>query len=277
MAPVNVIISGTPGRPIVNLLLSDVSQGVTLLSVTSAISHVLNLDPISYFLVMRGRLVSADPHFNPHSRFISAPGEATAFVTLTPRRALPGGKGGFGANLKGSAAASRPSSNFDACRDLNGRRIRTVRAESALNHLPPNPQVQAVSGPNWSAHTSSNAAERSFRQKRGRSDDSNCSHANSQLVPDEEHVGDQLNTVLNDGDAVIAISDTMNDISRGMTEAVAEAVGNASGTTSSHQTTPVASKRRRLSISPWPAASIPMALDGYSSSSSDSSSVSDAS
>lgn len=39
-----------------------------------------------------------------------------------------GGKGGFGANLKslGGRLSKKTSSNTDACRDLSGRRIRTV-------------------------------------------------------------------------------------------------------------------------------------------------------
>lgn len=43
-------------------------------------------------------------------------------------RALPGGKGGFGATLRGTASA-RASNNTDACRDLAGRRLRDVRKQ----------------------------------------------------------------------------------------------------------------------------------------------------
>jgi hypothetical protein len=41
---------------------------------------------------------------------------------------LLGGKGGFGANLKslGGRLSKKTSSNTDACRDLSGRRLRTV-------------------------------------------------------------------------------------------------------------------------------------------------------
>lgn len=41
---------------------------------------------------------------------------------------LYGGKGGFGANLRsqGGRMASQKTTNFDACRDLSGRRLKTI-------------------------------------------------------------------------------------------------------------------------------------------------------
>eukprot|EP01065_Artemidia_motanka_P023943 TRINITY_DN28598_c0_g1_i1.p2 TRINITY_DN28598_c0_g1~~TRINITY_DN28598_c0_g1_i1.p2 ORF type:complete len:291 (+),score=84.89 TRINITY_DN28598_c0_g1_i1:63-875(+) len=46
---------------------------------------------------------------------------------------LRGGKGGFGSNLRARGkAASQRTTNFDACRDLNGNRIRHVRQEKSL-------------------------------------------------------------------------------------------------------------------------------------------------
>jgi len=43
-----------------------------------------------------------------------------------------GGKGGFGSMLRTSGKNGVKTTNFDACRDLNGRRLRHVNAESAL-------------------------------------------------------------------------------------------------------------------------------------------------
>lgn len=42
-----------------------------------------------------------------------------------------GGKGGFGSNLRsmGARAATKETTNFEACRDLEGRRLRTVHDE----------------------------------------------------------------------------------------------------------------------------------------------------
>lgn len=44
---------------------------------------------------------------------------------------LLGGKGGFGALLRGAGRAAL-TDNFDACRDLNGRRLRHVNADKKL-------------------------------------------------------------------------------------------------------------------------------------------------
>lgn len=57
---------------------------------------------------------------------------------------LLGGKGGFGAMLRTAGARGVKTTNFDACRDLNGRRLRHVNSEVCampsrihyiLNHL----------------------------------------------------------------------------------------------------------------------------------------------
>ncbi|XP_051145401.1 uncharacterized protein LOC127261201 [Andrographis paniculata] len=47
---------------------------------------------------------------------------------------LRGGKGGFGSLLRGAAtkAGQKKTNNFDACRDMNGRRLRHVNAEKRL-------------------------------------------------------------------------------------------------------------------------------------------------
>ena len=45
---------------------------------------------------------------------------------------LEGGKGGFGAMLRTSGARGIKTTTFDACRDLNGRRLRHVNAEAQL-------------------------------------------------------------------------------------------------------------------------------------------------
>ncbi|KAL1529219.1 hypothetical protein AB1Y20_000175 [Prymnesium parvum] len=45
---------------------------------------------------------------------------------------LCGGKGGFGAMLRTAGARGVKTTNFDACRDLNGRRLRHVNSEARL-------------------------------------------------------------------------------------------------------------------------------------------------
>jgi len=47
---------------------------------------------------------------------------------------LVGGKGGFGATLRSQKPKHPVTNNFDACRDLSGRRIRHVRAQQDLQN-----------------------------------------------------------------------------------------------------------------------------------------------
>ncbi|CAK7348723.1 unnamed protein product [Dovyalis caffra] len=60
---------------------------------------------------------------------ISTP-ESTVYLLLR----LLGGKGGFGSLLRGAAtkAGQKKTNNFDACRDMSGRRLRHVNAEKKL-------------------------------------------------------------------------------------------------------------------------------------------------
>ncbi|GLT79764.1 hypothetical protein SLA2020_512410 [Shorea laevis] len=55
-------------------------------------------------------------------------------ATLNLSLRLLGGKGGFGSLLRGAAtkAGQRKTSNFEACRDMSGRRLRHVNAERRL-------------------------------------------------------------------------------------------------------------------------------------------------
>jgi hypothetical protein len=50
------------------------------------------------------------------------------FVNVNLKIRILGGKGGFGSMLRaqGGKMASQKTTNFEACRDLNGRRLRTV-------------------------------------------------------------------------------------------------------------------------------------------------------
>ncbi|XP_034904791.1 uncharacterized protein [Populus alba] len=56
--------------------------------------------------------------------------ESTVYLLLR----LLGGKGGFGSLLRGAAtkAGQKKTNNFDACRDMSGRRLRHVNAEKKL-------------------------------------------------------------------------------------------------------------------------------------------------
>lgn len=45
---------------------------------------------------------------------------------------LKGGKGGFGALLRGQGRDGKITTNYDACRDLTGRRLRHINADKKL-------------------------------------------------------------------------------------------------------------------------------------------------
>ncbi|CAN8063254.1 unnamed protein product [Agarophyton chilense] len=124
MAPVNVLLAGLPDTGTVNLRIGDHTHSLLHGDLTFAINSATGLSTESFYLCQSGVLL------RPES-IITKPGEHTAFVQLFFRRALPGGKGGFGALLKGSSATKK-TTNFDSCRDLQGRRLRDVRREQAL-------------------------------------------------------------------------------------------------------------------------------------------------
>ncbi|XP_074569391.1 uncharacterized protein LOC141826035 [Curcuma longa] len=67
------------------------------------------------------------------STIISASSDGL-FPSVTLLLRLPGGKGGFGSLLRGAAtkAGQKKTNNFDACRDMSGRRLRHVNAEKKL-------------------------------------------------------------------------------------------------------------------------------------------------
>ncbi|KAI6702603.1 hypothetical protein NL676_011739 [Syzygium grande] len=74
------------------------------------------------------RLIASGRQLDDRS-VVSSPGP-----TLHLSLRLPGGKGGFGSLLRGAAtkAGQKKTNNFDACRDMSGRRLRHVNAEKKL-------------------------------------------------------------------------------------------------------------------------------------------------
>ncbi|KAF8032453.1 hypothetical protein BT93_D1386 [Corymbia citriodora subsp. variegata] len=83
---------------------------------------------ISRIPVPSQRLIVSGRQLDDRS-VVSSPGP-TLHLTLR----LPGGKGGFGSLLRGAAtkAGQKKTNNFDACRDMSGRRLRHVNAEKKL-------------------------------------------------------------------------------------------------------------------------------------------------
>uniref|UniRef100_A0ACD5VTM1 Uncharacterized protein n=1 Tax=Avena sativa TaxID=4498 RepID=A0ACD5VTM1_AVESA len=98
-------------------------SGAALLDAVSAFSRV----PAASLRLVTGRL-----DISPSSVLASFPDGQ--FPSASALLRLRGGKGGFGSLLRGAAskAGQKKTSNFDACRDINGRRLRHVNAERRL-------------------------------------------------------------------------------------------------------------------------------------------------
>ncbi|KAG4914111.1 hypothetical protein JHK82_054693 [Glycine max] len=81
------------------------------------------------------RLVTGCRHLNDDKSAIQcSPGDGNMFPSVRLLLRLKGGKGGFGSLLRGAAtkAGQKKTNNFDACRDMSGRRLRHVNAEKRL-------------------------------------------------------------------------------------------------------------------------------------------------
>jgi hypothetical protein len=94
---------------------------ITIFDIKQVVYKRLLLEPKDqYFYTTSGKLL------NDHAPIFENENEAFANVNLRIR--ILGGKGGFGSMLRaqGGKMASQKTTNFEACRDLNGRRLRTV-------------------------------------------------------------------------------------------------------------------------------------------------------
>ncbi|KAK7338055.1 hypothetical protein VNO77_18652 [Canavalia gladiata] len=81
------------------------------------------------------RLVTGCRHLNDEKSAIEcSPEDGNIFPSVRLLLRLKGGKGGFGSLLRGAAtkAGQKKTNNFDACRDMSGRRLRHVNAEKRL-------------------------------------------------------------------------------------------------------------------------------------------------
>ncbi|KAG2590811.1 hypothetical protein PVAP13_5NG415400 [Panicum virgatum] len=98
-------------------------SGAALLDAVATLSRV----PAAALRLVTGRL-----DVSPSSVLTSA--ADGQFPSASALLRLRGGKGGFGSLLRGAAskAGQNKTSNFDACRDINGRRLRHVNAERRL-------------------------------------------------------------------------------------------------------------------------------------------------
>ncbi|KAL5061279.1 hypothetical protein RYX36_032883 [Vicia faba] len=103
-----------------------------ILSATSIKDRLFHLTGIP---IQHQRLVTGCRHLNDDkSAICCSPEEGNMFPSVRLLLRLKGGKGGFGSLLRGAAtkAGQKKTNNFDACRDMSGRRLRHVNAEKRL-------------------------------------------------------------------------------------------------------------------------------------------------
>lgn len=98
---------------------------MSLSRLVNVIATDTQLPASSLMLLVGGRSVDSDLVMLPRY-------ESTLFLEMRLCGAVRGGKGGFGANLRG-ANASKKTTDFGACRDLSGRRLRDVERERAAS------------------------------------------------------------------------------------------------------------------------------------------------
>ena len=82
----------------------------------------LNLDKNHIYLISDGKILKDNYSLIDYDNKI-----------IEVRIRLKGGKGGFGSSLRLQQATKKQTKNFDACRDLQGRRLRKVNQERQLN------------------------------------------------------------------------------------------------------------------------------------------------
>ncbi|THG03476.1 hypothetical protein TEA_018698 [Camellia sinensis var. sinensis] len=107
--------------------LNFTSPSIPILSIKSRIREITNI-PIHH-----QRLLTGTKQLQDSSSLLLLNGSSSHPVLHLLLR-LRGGKGGFGSLLRGAAtkAGQKKTNNFDACRDMSGRRLRHVNAEKKL-------------------------------------------------------------------------------------------------------------------------------------------------
>ena len=102
----------------------EVEPSDTIVHVKARIAEKTRLPAETVRLIFGGKQLSEACTLSEHS--------IGKHATIHLVHSLLGGKGGFGAMLRTAGARGVKTTNFDACRDLNGRRLRHVNAEAQL-------------------------------------------------------------------------------------------------------------------------------------------------
>ena len=142
-----------PNGKSISILTQVPQTGLTLYeTLEDRLPHLTTLD--YYVADVQGRVISSDTILD-HG-VCSTHAESDAHQPSQPRAPSPprlynliyrcrGGKGGFGSQLRAQAGrmASQKSTNFEACRDLSGRRLKTVNdAKKLAEYLAKEPERQ---------------------------------------------------------------------------------------------------------------------------------------
>ncbi|KAK7258511.1 hypothetical protein RIF29_24090 [Crotalaria pallida] len=101
------------------------------ISIKHRLFHITGIPPLHQ------RLVTGTRNLSDTDTIVSdgdSSSSTNMFPTVRLLLRLKGGKGGFGSLLRGAAtkAGQKKTNNFDACRDMSGRRLRHVNAEKRL-------------------------------------------------------------------------------------------------------------------------------------------------
>ena len=92
-------------------------------------AHSISIDPTRFLFYIHGKPAEVSSFGTVLFEWLTHITTNTIIdVRVRHANALVGGKGGFGAQLKalGKQGAAKKTTNFGACRDLNGRRLRHV-------------------------------------------------------------------------------------------------------------------------------------------------------
>jgi hypothetical protein len=106
-------------QPIRNMFFLKDGNGVRVIHDSTKYSELcLNMPKESFYIMSGGKIRSGDVIISDYS-------------TVEIHYRLRGGKGGFGAALrgKGAKASKKKTTDFSSCRDLDGRRVRDVQNE----------------------------------------------------------------------------------------------------------------------------------------------------
>ena len=113
-----IIIHNNPNNKGISIYHFEASDQKTIKSLFLE----LNIDENNTYLISEGKILKNNFALNDYDNKI-----------IEVRFRLKGGKGGFGSSLRLQQATKKQTKNFDACRDLQGRRLRKVNQERQLN------------------------------------------------------------------------------------------------------------------------------------------------